>query len=67
MMSKPAGSDGRRHPAEAELLRFLARPDQTADYVIRNADMIKRDYPGSMATLLPKMRAIYRDKKRSQS
>jgi len=51
-----------KHKDEAALLKFLARPDQTADYVRRTAEWIKKNYPGSVATLLPKMRAIYKNK-----
>lgn len=52
---------GRRHNGEAELLRFLERPDQTADYVRRTAEWIKAEYPGSVH-LLPKLRVLYRAK-----
>ena len=52
---------GRRHNGEAELLRFLERPDQTADYVRRTAEWIKAERPGS-AHLLPKLRQIYKNK-----
>lgn len=52
----------RKHPGEAELLAFCARKDNTADYVRRTADWIKREYPGSAATVLPRLRKIYRDK-----
>jgi hypothetical protein len=56
----------RRHPQEGTVLAFLARPDQSADYVRRTADFIKEKYPGSAPSMLPKMRAIYRDKIRQQ-
>lgn len=52
----------RRHPQEDTVLAFLARPDQSAAYVRRTADFIKEKYPGSAPAMLPKMRAIYRDK-----
>ena len=52
---------GKRHAAERELLAFLERQDQTADYVRRTAEWIKREYPGS-AHLLPRLRAIWREK-----
>ncbi len=54
----------RRHPAEPELLRFLERQDQSADYVRRTADWIKAEFPVSTATLLPRLRVLYRQKVR---
>lgn len=57
-----AAAEGRRHPNEANYLRFLSRDDQGADYVRRSADWIKENYPGSAPTLLPKMRELYRQK-----
>jgi hypothetical protein len=58
---------GKRHNAEAELLRFLERPDQTADYVRRTAEWIKQEFPGSAPSMLPKLRQLYRMKIESQS
>ena len=55
---------GDRHAAEAEYLQFLARKDQSSDYVRRSAEWIKENYPGSVATLLPKMRQLYKEKRR---
>lgn len=52
----------KRHPDEACVLAFLARPDQTAAYVRRTAEWIKEHYPGSAPSMLPKMRQIYRTK-----
>ena len=54
----------RRHPAEAEFIRFLERKDQSSAYVKRCAEWIKIEYPGSVRTVLPKMRQIYKDKQR---
>lgn len=56
----------KRHNDEAALLKFCARSDQTADYVRRTAEWIKSEYPASAATLLPKLRQIYREKKRAE-
>lgn len=55
---------GKSHPAEAEYLRFLQRQDQSSDYVRRSAEWIKDTYPGSVDTLLPKMRQLYKEKRR---
>ena len=55
---------GDRHPAEAEYLRFLARPDQPSAYVKRCAAWVKATYPGSVATLIPRMRDLYTQKTR---
>lgn len=55
-------ANGKRHTAEAELLRFLERQDQTADYVRRTADWIREHYPGSWPTMRPRLRAIYKAK-----
>lgn len=52
----------RRHSDEAALLRFLERPDQSADYVRRTAEWIKQEFPGSAPSMLPRLRAIYRQK-----
>ena len=64
MMSSAAAGEPRRHPAEAELLAFLSRKDQSSSYVLRSADWIKTEYPGSVPVLIPKMRQLYRDKRR---
>jgi uncharacterized protein Yka (UPF0111/DUF47 family) len=56
----------KRHKDEAALLKFVSRQDQTADYVRRTAEWIKSEYPASAATLLPKLRQIYREKKRAE-
>lgn len=52
----------RRHSNEAALLAFCARPDQSADYVKRTAEWVKKDYPGSAQAVIPRLRAIYREK-----
>lgn len=52
----------RRHPDEAALLKFVGRQDQTAAYVMKTADWIKAEYPASAASMLPKLRQIYREK-----
>jgi hypothetical protein len=58
-----ASSDAtRKHPDEAALLKFLARPDQGADYVRRTAQWLKDNYPGSVASMTPRLRTIYREK-----
>lgn len=59
-----ATGEPRRHADEDLVLKFLQRPDQSSAYVRRCADWIKAEYPGSAPTLLPKLRVIYRDKKR---
>lgn len=56
----------KEHPNEKNLLKFLERPDQTADYVRRTAEWIKREYPGSAARLLPLLRKIYKQKMQAQ-
>ena len=58
---------GKRHAAEAELLKFLGRPDQTSDYVRRTAEWIKAEFPDSVPALIPKMRVLYREKKQNES
>lgn len=55
---------GRRHPDEAELLAFLQRKDQSSDYVRRTAEWITKNYPGSEASMLPRLRQIYKEKRR---
>jgi len=57
-----SSAGGRRHDGEAELLAFCAKEYQTSDYVRRTAEFIKAEYPGSAATLLPKLRALFREK-----
>ena len=52
----------KQHNDEAALLKFCERQDQTADYVRRTAEWIKTNYPASTARLIPKLRAIYKDK-----
>jgi hypothetical protein len=51
-----------RHPNEGALVKFLERSDQSAAYVRETAEWIKKNYPGSVRTLLPKLRAIYKAK-----
>ena len=53
----------RRHPDEDALLKFLARPDQDAGYVRDTAAWIKKEYPGSAASMLPRLRQVYRGKR----
>ena len=55
----------RKHASEADVLKFLERKDQSSDYVRRTAEWIKEQFPGSAPAMLPKMRAIYRDKKQA--
>jgi len=58
-----AGNAPRRLNDEPALLAFLARRDQSADYVRRTAIWIKVGYPGSVH-ILPKLREIYKTKLR---
>ncbi len=60
MTSKLAapGADA-RHPHPDALLTFVGRYATTLSYIERTAAMIRRDYPGSAAELLPKLRALY--------
>lgn len=53
---------GRQHPHPDRLIEFLEKQAAQigVDYVARVAKFIEREYPGSAAYLLPKMRAIYR-------
>lgn len=51
-----------RHPDEKELMKFLSRPDTTADYIRRTAEWIKAEYPGSVKTIVPIMRKLYAEK-----
>jgi hypothetical protein len=41
------------------MLRELPEP-LGRQYVARTADMIKREYPGSAQTMVPKLREIYK-------
>ena len=52
----------RVHPQPAHLLAFAERQAASIGraYVARLAEFIRREYPGSAAELLPKLRAIYR-------
>jgi hypothetical protein len=59
-------ADGKQHPNEAAFLRFLERPDQGVLYVLRSVSWIRETYPGSVATMIPQMRRIYREKKRAR-
>lgn len=47
------------------MLKFLQRQDQSSSYVHRTADWIKTTYPGSAASLIPKLRQLYRAKKQA--
>lgn len=62
-----SAATGKRHPAEREYLAFLERQDQSAHYVKRSAEWLKEKYPGSVETLIPKMRVLYRQKIATQS
>lgn len=57
-----ADSAGRQHPHPQLLLDFCERMARQIGrhYVARTADMVKRDFPGSASTLIPKLRAIYK-------
>lgn len=56
----------KEHNNEKGLIKFLERPDNSADYVRRTAEWIKKEFPGSAARLLPILRRIYKDKMRAQ-
>lgn len=64
--SKPAEPSadpaGRRHPQEKHLLEFCEKMAKQIgrNYVARTAEMIKREYPGSVESMVPKLRAIYK-------
>jgi hypothetical protein len=47
-------------------MRFLERKDQSSSYVMTTAAWLKAKYPSSAASLLPRMRQLYRDKKREE-
>jgi hypothetical protein len=63
--------DQRRHAHEGVILAFCEKmlrelPEPLGrQYVARTADMIKREYPGSTQTMVPKLREIYRSGRRS--
>lgn len=57
----------KEHPSEKELIKFLSRDDQTADYVRRTAEWIKEEFPGSAKRLLPLLRKIYKSKNKGQN
>lgn len=54
---------GKRHAAEGDLVAFLERRDQSSRYVLETAEWIKKAYPGSVGSLLPRLRKIYREKR----
>jgi hypothetical protein len=66
-MSKPAAPSadpaGRQHPHPEALLEFARKMARQIGrhYVARTANMIKADFPGSAETLVPKLRAIYKE------
>ena len=62
----PATAPGRCHPHPARLVEFLRRPEHDCHYVWRNAEMVKRDFPGSTDELLPQLRALYREKYKAE-
>ena len=51
---------GAEHPAPDELLRFLERNPGSADYLRRTADWIRTTYPGSWASMRPRLQQLYR-------
>ncbi len=53
---------GREHPHPELLLAFVERMSREIgrNYVARSAEFVKREFPGSAAALLPKLRAIYK-------
>jgi hypothetical protein len=62
-VAKPSADPaGRQHPQPEHLLAFVEKMvRQTGrNYAARTAEMIKRDFPGSAAQLLPKLRVIYK-------
>jgi hypothetical protein len=59
-----SGADDRRYPRPDILIDFLTRHrEHGSGYVAECAAMIRRDYPGSADDLLPRLRAIYADKR----
>jgi len=56
-------AEPKQHPDEKALLEFLAREDQTLEYVQQTADWIRTEYPGSVKTMLPALRALYATKR----
>lgn len=60
-MSKPA--TGKTHPQPDLLLAFCERMAREIGrhYVARTAEFIQINYPGSVDTLIPKLRVIYRN------
>jgi hypothetical protein len=63
MAAPSADPAGRQHPNPEDLLEFCRKMARQIGrhYVARTAEMIKRDFPGSAAQLLPKLRAIYKE------
>lgn len=49
------------HPHEGHFIEF-AKKALTEDYLKSLADFIKRNYPGSAESVLPKLREIYTTK-----
>lgn len=54
---------GPEHPHPELLLAFCEKMARQIgrQYVARTAEFIKKNYPGSAAALIPKLRAIYRN------
>jgi hypothetical protein len=62
-MAKPSADPaGRQHPHPDHLLEFCSKMAKQIGqgYVARTANMIKEQFPGSAAELLPKLRQIYK-------
>lgn len=53
---------GKEHPEPQRLLEFCEKMAKQIgrSYVARTAEFIKTNYPGSAASLVPKLRAIYK-------
>jgi hypothetical protein len=49
------------------VIQFCERQDQSADYVRQTAEWVKKEFPGSAAQMLPKLRKIYARKRGHQA
>jgi hypothetical protein len=47
------------HPNETALLDFLAR-SPSPEYVLEHIDWIRQHYPGSLASMEPRLRALHK-------
>ena len=58
---------GKCHPNPGAVIQFCERQDQSADYVRQTAEWVKKEFPGSAAQMLPKLRKIYARKRGHQA